>query len=611
MKRGRFVAVGLVMLWSATVLAAAKAPPAGKPPAPWKPPASTAAPATAPAQAPRKSPVYVGGVYDTGQFLPDTTVLARVDDRAIRIGRYVDAFFASYAPTRPRPDSLGRVEFLSSMVNKEIMALTALAVGRPPGFEDRVTLRSHTERVLANVLYQRAVLDSVTVTEDDLRRVHAQYGWQAHFRHILMDDVNAAESVRQALLVGRLTWPEAVKRYSVAKDKGEHGDLGWIVRGTLELGTADLIWDLKPGEISPVIQDPNGVHIMRMVERRAVDRPAFEPLRPMLAEQIHQSKSSQRARRLQSQVGARIGLAYDTTNIVWAAAQLKGHEILKEGPTGPILDISGTLPEFQPSDTARVLARHRHGRFSLGDFLGVYNTMSPILRKPVGDFESLRGTIDGMVLEPYMAEEARARGLERDSMAVAAIEQKREELAVEHLYQDSVESRVWIPAEERRKYYDEHIAQYITYGKARFAAIVRGSKAGADSIVTRLAGGEKAADILHADSLAGVTSGSIRERSQADVGPHHTLLFGELRPGQTAVRGPDREGTWMVIQLIEYDPGRQLSYEEAQHYVDESLRNIRAEAMLNALIARHRPRFRIDEHPELVMRVRLVDPTAN
>jgi hypothetical protein len=76
------------------------------------------------------------------------------------------------------------------------------------------------------------------------------------------------------------------------------------------------------------------------------------------------------------------------------------------------------------------------------------------------------------------------------------------------------------------------------------------------------------------------------------------------------VIGPDKEGTWMVIQLLEFDAGRQLSYAEAEHYVDESLQNIRAEELLNALIARHEKRFRIMSRPELLMRVHLMDPAA-
>jgi hypothetical protein len=65
----------------------------------------------------------------------------------------------------------------------------------------------------------------------------------------------------------------------------------------------------------------------------------------------------------------------------------------------------------------------------------------------------------------------------------------------------------------------------------------------------------------------------------------------------------------MVLQLLEFDPGRQLPFEQVENLVEESLQNIKAEEMLNALLARLRKRYRITSRPELVMRIDLVDPT--
>jgi hypothetical protein len=45
--------------------------------------------------------------------------------------------------------------------------------------------------------------------------------------------------------------------------------------------------------------------------------------------------------------------------------------------------------------------------------------------------------------------------------------------------------------------------------------------------------------------------------------------------------------------------------------VDESLQNIHAEASLKALIARRATRYRIEAHPELLMRIRLTESTWN
>jgi hypothetical protein len=46
-----------------------------------------------------------------------------------------------------------------------------------------------------------------------------------------------------------------------------------------------------------------------------------------------------------------------------------------------------------------------------------------------------------------------------------------------------------------------------------------------------------------------------------------------------------------------------------EHLVDESLQNIKAEEKLKEHLARWKKRYKIEMHPELIMRVRMVDPT--
>ena len=569
------------------------------------------APTRVPAWSPPRAIEPKGSRLEGGQDLPDTTVLARVEDRVIRTTNFVNAYFASYAEFRPPQDSLGRVEFLTSMVDKEVLALTALEANRPMSFEDRVVMREFTERVMANVLFARAVMDSVFITEEDVRAAHAPYGWQYHLKHILFADQPTAASVREKLLARRLRWGDAVRRYSAdTTRRGSEGEMGWVSRQALDYAMALEIYHLEPGEISPVLQDANGFHLMQLVERRKVKPPAYEPMRLVLKEYVRSQHATVLAGRFQQQVIRQIGLTYDSTNIRFAAAQFQGYRLVTQEAEGPVLDLSGSVPEFAPADTARILARYRDGQFSLGDFLDAYNARSVVQRPPVDEFQAFLGVLNSMVLEPYMAAVARARGLESDPLAASQIAKKREEIMVEHLFQDSVETKVWIPPQERRRYYEEHAGQYTSFSSVRFAAIVRDSKAGADSIVARLKSGERAEAILHADSLQGLVSGSIQERRDDEKGHHHKLLFEELRPGQSTLVGPDKAGTWMVLHLVEFDPGRLLAYEEVEHYVDESLQNIRAEAMLQDLIARHRKRYRIEAHPELVMRIRLVDPVA-
>jgi hypothetical protein len=537
-------------------------------------------------------------------FLPDSAVLLRVGGRVIRVRDFVERYFASYAEFRPPPDSLGRVAFLRGMMHKEVLALTARSIDRRWSAADSAALLAHTDRVLGNVLFQRAVRDSVRVTEADVRREYASYGRERRFARIRLADPREAAALRQALSAGRLAWNQAARRHA-PPGTGPGGDAGWIGPAALGPRLAEAVRDLRPGGLSPVTCDAEGCHLLRCLGERPVTPPDFESVRDRLREEIRRRREGSLADRLQARVAWRIGLAHDTTSITRAAARFREAERSPERSEIPVIDLSASLPRFAPEDTARVLARHHGGQVTLGDFLRARQGIPVALQGSVGAFAGLRAQLDAMVLAPHMAELARERGLERDPMAVREIENKREEIQVQHLYDDSVGARVTISPADRQRYYEERVAQFVTHPRARFAAIVRPTRAGADSLLARLGAGASAAEILRADSLAGTLTGGIREVRQDQRGPYHAILFGELRPGQATVVGPDREGTFMVLQLLELDTGRQLGPEEAAPIVEESLRNLGAEAALQALIARLARRYEIEIHPERVMRIRL------
>jgi hypothetical protein len=275
------------------------------------------------------------------------------------------------------------------------------------------------------------------------------------------------------------------------------------------------------------------------------------------------------------------------------------------------LDLTGLLPEFQPADTARVLARWKDGRYSLGDFLAAFAVVPVPQRGKIGNFPSFRWTLDGFVLEPYMAELSLERGFDRDPLLTIQMARKEEQLRVEHLFADSVQSKVAVTPPARRKYYQDHLKDFYTWQSVTYAIILRHSKAGMDSLLARLKGGETAASVLRADSLAGAPSGSIRTMREDEYETFHKLLFEELKTGGIEVVGPDKKGDYAAVQKLAHDPGRQMSFQEVESLVDESLQNLEAERMLKEFIARHRGKHRVELHPERLMLVRLTDPLSD
>jgi len=597
---------------SFALCAAAPAPkkssPAAKPAAPAKPPA-----APDPITKNPKFKGWVNGVPDTGQFLADSVWILRVGPRVSTVGDFVESWFASYPEHRPPMDSTGRVTFLNSMMHKDVLALAAKEIKKPLGFEDRLQITQARQRALASATHRRFVQDSLHVTEEEVRALYDTHKWEQHFRHILFADRNAAENARRELISGRITWSAAFKKYSpknLLAIPGE-GDVGFVPREKLDREFANVVFALKPGETSIPVQDHAGWHLVQSLERRPKPAPLYENLRPMLVADAEASQSVRYMEQILGHLRAKVGMRYDTANARFAAGHFVNTRSVTKTSFGPSIDIDAAVPEFTSQDTAKLLARWNNGgRFSIGDLVHEYHEIPPLVRPTLNVAEVLLDFVESVVLEPGIAEYGAERGLEKDPLVEKAIAKKTEEIQVEHLYQDSVASRVWVSKEERQAYYQKNLNAFHTYPSVDFAAFVRHNKPSADSLEKALRAGTDPRAILRADSLAGrEASGTIQHRTQNEHGPYQGALFEEMRPGDIQVRGPDRHGDYAIIKLIAFDGGRQLSYEESQLMIDESLQNMKTDEALQALVGRLQKRYNVASRPQLMMLIKLSDPT--
>lgn len=85
--------------------------------------------------------------------------------------------------------------------------------------------------------------------------------------------LDRAQQVRQAIDQG-LEFDKAVEQFSDdAASKQTGGDLGFLPRhGRLMEPLAEAAFELEPGEISPPVQTPLGVHLIQVTERRDGDK---------------------------------------------------------------------------------------------------------------------------------------------------------------------------------------------------------------------------------------------------------------------------------------------------------------------------------------------------
>jgi peptidyl-prolyl cis-trans isomerase C len=551
-------------------------------------------------------------VPDTGQFLPDTALLGRVADKRITVAEFVETYFNSYAPDRPKSDSAGRVEWLQSMVNKEVLARVARGVNYQPDFAERVTMRAYQQRVLANVLYLRQVSDSVRVSDAEIADLYEKTKFEYHIQRVMCAARSTADTVYRELQAGHLRWRDAVRRYSVARDSSPDGDVGWVNLISMSADMTFGIIALKPGGITRPVGDREGWHLIKLIGTRPTAPIHESVLRRSLANKVRLRHEGERIERLNDRLRERAGLVYDEPNILWASRHFKPTRSTEDEGGVMSIHFNTRLPVFPASDTGRVVARYKDGQLSLSRFVYELGQISGVKRPSVDTPEAFKDQIDTIILEGYRAQFAREMGLDRDPVAVEQMAKRLEQMQVEHLSQDSIEARVQTTPEEARRYYEAKPAGFTTYPRTRYAVFVAPSKAGADSIVERLKAHPNVEEMVaKAPTVNGLKMAAIREEGDQDHGTYHTVLFEELKPGQSYVDGPDVKGQFAIIHLMSFDPGHLLSFAEARGYAEDAVRAQKAEEMLKRFIERHSRGVAITTHPELVGRVRMMDPASS
>jgi hypothetical protein len=80
-------------------------------------------------------------------------------------------------------------------------------------------------------------------------------------------------------------------------------------------------------------------------------------------------------------------------------------------------------------------------------------------------------------------------------------------------------------------------------------------------------------------------------------------MFNEMKDGEVRTRLDQDHGD--VIMRVRQIPGHQLTLAEVESVIDESLRNEKSEALLNALIGRLRKRYPVRLYTDHLMELDL------
>lgn len=161
-----------------------------------------------------------------------------------------------------------------------------------------MTMAEAKEELRLAMLFDRIATRDIQVGETEIQQYYQKN--QAQFikpemrrvREIVLKTVAEAKSVRKELINGA-DFAKLVREKSIGLDRDKGGERGFIVKGVLNPvapAVEKTVFTVVQGEISPVIQGPDGFHIIRVEQIIPQSRMKYEENKPAIAFKVKLEK---------------------------------------------------------------------------------------------------------------------------------------------------------------------------------------------------------------------------------------------------------------------------------------------------------------------------------
>ncbi len=466
-------------------------------------------------------------------------ILARVGDHQITLsefeGRWERGLQKQFTSREQELDI--RRKTLDLIIDDKLMIIGAYEQKLDESPEVKKQLEDGKPRILLRVLYTKEIKDKAKVSNADVKAYYDKLEFEVRARHILVKTEEEAKKIKDELDNGA-DFAQLAKEKSTdpsTKDKG--GDLGFFKWGKMVGPFQEVAFKLKPGEISQPVKSRFGWHIIKVEERKKVEREPFDRQKPQIEAQLKRTKERERVDEYMDQLKAKANLQF-----LPKAVKL----ILSKAKEG-----KGKI-EFTDEEKKIVLLKYNGGEWTLGKFADELAKVGPFRRPKFGKEDEVKNFVEGALMQDLLLDAAKSEGMESTAESKKALKESEEKILLTKMQREVIPKDVTVSDEEVKNYYQSHQDRFKVAAQVNIREIQAKTKEEAEKLLKRIKRGVSFKRLAKEKSLRkwaakkGGEMGYFEERRYPEL---FKAAWG-LKKGRLAGPIKTKGNNWSIIRLL-------------------------------------------------------------
>jgi foldase protein PrsA len=530
-------------------------------------------------------------VLSVGCSKRENLTVAKVGDRTITVADFEKAAATIDEKYLPRTNDLkGKKELLDHMIDKDVMALKAIAAGYEKD-KDFVELYDQWKNgFLVAALDDEFIIKKVTVTEQQVKDYFDRMNDEYSISQIVVPGEDQAWSLREQIL-GGADFAELARKYSVTPDAAEGGYIGPTQIGMMYYWVEEALVNMKAGEISKPLATTNGWALIKLDNIKKVPPQHDMEYARKRVRAIAQKKAIDEMRhKIEKE---------ENVTVFPEAVDIAYNSLPEDIPFGDIINYKVTRDnapklEIPEQYQGMIIAQYSGGSYTLKDFMKIYESLGlPDRPRRQAGKESIVALMNQTILDkilPVYAEE-KLKILNIPEVA-EKLKARKEQFLVFRLYQDQVKKHVAVSEVAVRDFYNAHSDSIMSPERRQFNIILVSTKEQADKVASLARQGQdfgKLAATYSEDTDAKENMGNTGLTPRGVFSDYDAVAFalpvGKISDPFQVPRG------WAIVKVSRIEAPKPVDFADAANTIRSSMMEAQADSMLKTKLKEWRADF--------------------